>query len=382
MATAYWGWRSRHIKWISAAVHMSLPILITSWLLASPAIAQEPKTPMETTEMRDTATGKQMTAEQQMTLMRFTEIGLQWVAGKMRFDEVVQRLGKPEYQSEQFDIVKFAYYPGDVMAISFTFNKLHPVEGKPGIDTFGIRIKDDVHTDIPYERFDRLGLHRIVRGESIDGLRTEPADFFSPSGRADFTRTLPENYVTFNYRLLLPPDSLFDIYMGIDYLGEWRNPDNEPTFRNLHNAVDLRGLSIGRYYLPPEQLQRRQQAKRQKYGEMNLCTGMICPETGLWEGWSQNGPTGRFYLEAGRRFPDVRSCSRWQLECFSDYFTGRLRAVPAAVVVEAARNVYVNARPAATSTGTSLSDALAASSPTQSASEGSTIPYWSGGKKT
>ncbi|MFA8329952.1 hypothetical protein ACEPUE_32080, partial [Burkholderia ubonensis] len=119
-------------------------MLITSWLLASPAIAQEPNTPMETTEMRDTATGMQMTVEQQATLMRFTEIGLQWVAGKMRFDEVVQRLGKPEYQSEQFDIVKFAYYPGDVMAISFTFNKLHPVEGKPGIDTFGIRIKDDV----------------------------------------------------------------------------------------------------------------------------------------------------------------------------------------------------------------------------------------------
>ncbi|KVA16941.1 hypothetical protein WI42_17920 [Burkholderia ubonensis] len=65
--------------------------------------------------------------------------------------------------------------------------------------------------------------------------------------------------------------------MGIDYLGEWRNPDNEPTFHNLHNAVDLRGLSIGRYYLPPEQLQRRQQAKRQKYGEMNPCTGMVCP---------------------------------------------------------------------------------------------------------
>ncbi|KVP58841.1 hypothetical protein WL40_14580 [Burkholderia ubonensis] len=286
---------------------MSLPILITSWLLASPAIAQEPKTPMEATEMRKTATGMQMTAEQQATLMHFTEIGLQWVAGKMRFDEVIQRLGKPEYQSEQHDLIEFAYFPDKVMAISFTFNKLHPVEGKPGIDTFGIRIKDDVHTEIPYERFDRLGLHRIVRGESIDGLRTEPADFFSPSGRADVTRTLPENYVTFNYRLLLPPDSLFDIYMGIDYLGEWRNPDNEPTFRNLHNAVDLRGLSIGRYYLPPEQLQRRQQAKRQKYGEMNLYTGMICPETGLWEGWSQNGPTGQFYLEAGRRFPDVRT---------------------------------------------------------------------------
>lgn len=62
-------------------------------------------------------------------------------------------------------------------------------------------------------------------------------------------------------------------------------------------------------------------------------------------------------------------------------FAGRLRAVAAAVVVETTRDDYVNACPAGTSTGTSRSSALAASSPTQSASAGSTTPYWSGGKK-
>ncbi|OMG71148.1 hypothetical protein [Burkholderia ubonensis] len=263
--------------------------------------------PMEATEMRDTATGKQMTADQQAILMRFTEIGLQWVAGNMPFDKIVQRLGKPARQSDQSDIVEYSYYPDEVMAVYFTFTKLHPAGEKARISTFTIKVEDGVHTDIPYEHFDQIGLHRVVPGETIDGVLREASDFFSPSGRIDITRTMPENYVMFTYRLPLPSDSPFFVYVLPGYLGEWVNNSGEPTFSNLRRAVDLRNLTISRDYLTPEGFRQRQQAKRQKYGEMNLCTGMICPETGLWEGWSQNWPTGQFYLEAGRRFPDVRT---------------------------------------------------------------------------
>ncbi|MFA8392515.1 hypothetical protein ACEPUD_20640 [Burkholderia ubonensis] len=317
-----WGWRSKHIKWISAAAHMSLPMLITSWLFAWPAIAQEPKMPMEATEMRDTATGKQMTADQQVILMRFTEIGLQWVAGNMPFDKIVQRLGKPARQSDQSDIVEYSYYPDEVMAVYFTFAKLHPAGEKTRISTFTIKVEDGVHTDIPYEHFDQIGLHRVVPSETIDGVLRETSDFFSPSGRMDITQTMPENYVMFTYRLPLPSDSPFFVYVLPSYLGEWVNNSGEPTFSNLRRAVDLRNLTISRDYLTPEGFRQRQQAKRQKYGEMNLCTGMICPETGLWEGWSKNGPTGQFYLEAGRRFPDVRTIPA-QVHWYCEHVPGR-----------------------------------------------------------
>ncbi|KVA10626.1 hypothetical protein WI42_23405 [Burkholderia ubonensis] len=301
---------------------MSLPMLITSWLFAWPAIAQEPKMPMEATEMRDTATGKQMTADQQVILMRFTEIGLQWVAGNMPFDKIVQRLGKPARQSDQSDIVEYSYYPDEVMAVYFTFAKLHPAGEKTRISTFTIKVEDGVHTDIPYEHFDQIGLHRVVPGETIDGVLREASDFFSPSGRMDITRTMPDNYVMFTYRLALPSDSPFFVYVLPGYLGEWVNSSGEPTFNNLRRAVDLRNLTISRDYLTPEGFRQRQQAKRQKYGEMNLCTGMICPETGLWEGWSQNGPTGQFYLEAGRRFPDVRTIPA-QVHWYCEHVPGR-----------------------------------------------------------
>ncbi|WP_157379622.1 hypothetical protein [Burkholderia ubonensis] len=300
---------------------MSMPIQIAGWPLALPATAMAQTTPAGPSEMPKTIS-KQMTAEQQAILMHFTEIGLKWVAGQMSFEEVTRRLGKPEFHSEQIDIIEYAYFPEKVMSISFIFNKLRSTLGKPSIDTFSIEVRDDVRTNIPYERFDRLGLHKVVRGESIDGVRTETADFFYPTGIAQVYGIRPKNSVTFSYRLPLNPDSKFDVYAGFGYLGEWVSESGEWTLNNFRNAVDLRSLTIGRRYLTPEELRQRQQVKRQKYGEMNLCTGMICPETGLWEGWSKNGPTGQFYLEAGRRFPDVRTIPA-QVHWYCEHVPGR-----------------------------------------------------------
>ncbi|KVO80155.1 hypothetical protein WL61_17930 [Burkholderia ubonensis] len=250
---------------------------------------------------------KPMTAEQQAMLMHFTNIGLKWVAGQMSFEEVTRRLGRPEFRSEQIDIVEYVYFPEKVMSISFIFNRLRSTDGKPSIDTFSIQVRDDVRTNIPYERFDSLGLHRVVRGESIDGVRTEAADFFYPTGIAQVYGIRPKNSVTFSYRLPLNPDSKFDVYAGFGYLGEWVNESGEWTLNNFRNAVDLRSLNIGRHYLTPEELRQRQQAKRQKYGEMNLCTGMVCPETAIWQAWTSNGPTDAHVVFEGRPFPTARN---------------------------------------------------------------------------
>ncbi|WP_257010712.1 hypothetical protein [Burkholderia ubonensis] len=61
---------------------------------------------------------------------------------------------------------------------------------------------------------------------------------------------------------------------------------------------------------PEERRQRRleeRQAKRQKYGEMNLCTGMLCPETGLWQGYAHGSSSCQFVIRKGQRFPVVRT---------------------------------------------------------------------------
>ncbi|NIF51632.1 hypothetical protein [Burkholderia sp. Ax-1724] len=251
---------------------------------------------------------KPMSAREQEQLLRFTEIGLQWIAGQITFDDVTRHLGKPQYQSEQIDLVKYAYYQEGVMSIYFIYNKLKLVDGKPGIDSFSIKISDDIHTNIPYERFESLGLHRLVRGESIDGVRIEQGDFFVPVEVADASRFYPENFFGFNYRLPMPPDSLFDVYVGLGYLGEWRDQGGgEAKLSKVRKAVDLRNLGISRHYLTPEELEQRHLAKRQKYGMMDLRTGMVCPETGLWESWTQAGIVGKAVVRAGDRFkPHLR----------------------------------------------------------------------------
>ena len=258
--------------------------------------------------MQDTmTTDKQMTSEQQAQLLQFTKVGLQWVAGQISFDDVIKRLGKPQYQSEQADLIKYAYYPEDVMSVYFLFDKLHPVDGKPAINAFQVKVGDGVHTNIPYERFDSLGLQRLVRGESIDGVRVEQRDFFAPAGIADVSGFYPDNFFGFNFRLPLPPDSLFDVYAGFGYLGQWKDEHGIPDLSNVRQAVDLRNLGISRHYLTPEEQEQRRLAKRKKYGDMNLRTGMICPETGYWEAWTENGMTECYVWEKGYAFNQARS---------------------------------------------------------------------------
>ncbi|KVO23992.1 hypothetical protein WK05_13175 [Burkholderia ubonensis] len=290
--------------------------MLTSWLTVlagwSPACQAQPA-PSAGNEMQEKAPVRMMTVAQQAKLMQFVRVGLKWVAGQIPFDEVVRTFGQPKkYEAEGVRMIEYAYdFDDDTMSVTFSYDKLHPIDGKPSINTFGIKVGDgvggDVYTNIPYEAWDSLGLHRLARGELIDGVRTEMGDFFDPTGLRDISGWYPTNYVTFGYRLPMPLDSPFDVTAGFGYLGEWVSEKGGATLSNFRSAVNLRSIAIGRHYLTPEELRQRQLAKRQKYGEMNLCTGMICPETGLWEGWSQNGPTGQFYLEAGRRFPDVRT---------------------------------------------------------------------------
>lgn len=252
--------------------------------------------------------GKPMTDAQQAALMHFSEIGLKWVSGEVSFDEVVKIFGKPDYQTEDSNSIQYAFYPEKVMSVRFTLDKLNLIDGKPRIGAFTIKVNDGIHTDIPYDRFEKLGLRRVERGESIDGVRVEQGDFFYPAGVADVYGTHPRNYATFSYRLPLPVDSPFDVYAGFGYLGDWINEASRDwTVSNFRNAVDLRILNIARNYLTPAELQQREQAKRQKYGEMNLRTGMPCPETGVWQGFAENCTPDVTVVWKGRKFPSVRT---------------------------------------------------------------------------
>lgn len=248
---------------------------------------------------------RMMTAAEQATLMEFVRIGLKWIAGQMPFEEVVRTLGKPE-QFEQPDSIDYAYFSPE-MRVHFYLDKRHLIDGKPGIDGFKLEVKEGFYTNIPYETWDGLGLHRLKHGELIDGVRRETGDFFDPTGLRDVTGTDSESYVTFSYRLPLPPDSPFDAGAGFSYLGEWVSEKGGAILSNFRNAVNLRDLGIGRHYLTSEELQQRQQAKRQKYGEMNLRTGMPCPETGIWQGFAANCSPDVAVVWKGKQFPRVRT---------------------------------------------------------------------------
>ncbi|MEK6353252.1 MAG: hypothetical protein V4796_14340 [Burkholderia cenocepacia] len=79
--------------------------------------------------------------------------------------------------------------------------------------------------------------------------------------------------------------------------------------------VEVRISRAYQILTPEERKQRRleeQQAKRQKYGEMNLCTGMLCPETGIWQGYSKTSESHRLLIRKGQKFPDVRKLTPWE----------------------------------------------------------------------
>jgi hypothetical protein len=272
-----------------------------------PAAVLATSVQVESIDMQDAVAERQATPNQVAQLLRFAEIGLKWATGQITFDDITQRLGKPQYQSEQADLIKYVYYHEGVASISFVYNKLKLIDGKPGIDFFGLKVSGGVRTSIPYQRFESLGLHRLVRGESIDGVRIEEGTFFVPVGVADAARFYPENLFAFNYRSPMPPDSLFDVYASLGYLGEWKDESGGMAeLSRVEKAVDLRDIGISRHYLTPEELERRRLAKRQKYGMMDLRTGMVCPETGMWEGWTQAGLVGNALIHAGDKFGQIQ----------------------------------------------------------------------------
>jgi len=300
-----WGWRSKRIRQTSAVMLMSWLTALASW---SPACrAQE--TPKVGNEMQEKVQNRMMTEAQQAKLMQFVRVGLQWVAGQIQFDDVERTFGKPKkYEADGVRMIDYAYYvDDDVISVKFSYDKLSPIDGKPRLDGVELKVKEGVNTSIPYETWDSLGLVRAKRGALIDGVRTDQGDFFDATGLRDVTGWDPKNYVTFSYRLPMPPDSPFDVGAGFSYLGEWISEKGGSTFSNFGNAVNLRDLGIGRHYLTPAELRQREQAKRQKYGEMNLCTGMPCPETGVWQGFAENRTPDVTVVWQGRKFPSVRT---------------------------------------------------------------------------
>jgi hypothetical protein len=268
--------------------------------------------------MQDTLVMKQMTPAQQEQLIRIFGIGLRWASGEISFDDVVRNLGKPGYQSDVLGELKYAYYVDNIMSIYFMFDKSRLVDGKPTVDRLRIEVAENVQTNIPKESYeDRLKLHRRVVGQSIDGVRTETEPYFLPSG---IVAGDDPNRARFSYRQPMPPDSPYDVLIGVDYLGLFKH--DGPEFRSLQHPLNLRGIQINRVYLTPEQLEQRRLAKRQKYGMMNLRTGMLCPETGIWESWTETGPSDQIVVWAGQTFGRVFTIPR-RIQSWSPMVDGR-----------------------------------------------------------
>ncbi|MFM0050452.1 hypothetical protein [Caballeronia grimmiae] len=247
--------------------------------------------------------GQEMPVEQQAQLIRFAKVGLKWVSGEVSFDDVTKMLGQPK-AFEGANKTDFAYFPPG-MTVDFYVDKLHVIDGKPRIDFFRIQVDDNVRTNIPRETIqENLELRPVIKGESIDGVRTERRDFFVPEGRI-VIQPINRDAVGFNFRKTMPNDSLFDVTVGTGYVGEWIKEDAEPKLGNLRKASDLRDLYISRHYLTPEEIEERNFAKRKQYGYMKLRTGMLCPETGWWEGWAAEGQIDKQVVRQNTLFPQA-----------------------------------------------------------------------------
>ncbi|WP_143325654.1 hypothetical protein [Caballeronia sordidicola] len=242
---------------------------------------------------------KSMTPAQQQQMLAIAEVGLHWISGKINFDDVKRMYGEPK-QSWIDNEIGYAYYPGSFLAAEFYFDKNSLINGQPAVKRFVLTVNTYFEPHIRMSDYEaRLGLQRLVRGEKIDGLRVMERDFFNP-GRCV---NCDPNKVILGYRLPLPSDSLYDIYVDFDYLGK----DDAPHHTSLRDPENLRAIHFNRRYLTPEQLDDRRAARRHQYGMMDLRTGMLCPETAIWEGWTENGPTDATVVYAGRLFPTARN---------------------------------------------------------------------------
>jgi hypothetical protein len=131
----------------------------------------------------------------------------------------------------------------------------------------------------------------------IDGVRKEALAY---EARPILSTQDPDR-LRLNLRLPLSDDSPFDVRAILVYRA---NP-NEPGQSNLDNTTYLRSIEIWRDYLTPEELEERNFAKRKQYGYMNLRTGMLCPETGWWEGWAAEGQIDKQVVRQNTLFPQA-----------------------------------------------------------------------------
>ncbi|MEC5407510.1 hypothetical protein VOM14_18345 [Paraburkholderia sp. MPAMCS5] len=118
----------------------------------------------------------------------------------------------------------------------------------------------------------------------------------------------------------LPPAELLHTYRYRANAGEHgRFPVDvelfflDPAPNDSSRKTRLIKITIDRdypYLTPAMRKKKREeqnQKKRQTYGYMNLCTGTPCPETGVWEGWTDSGSTDVMEFARGQIFDAVRS---------------------------------------------------------------------------
>ncbi|MBN3819805.1 hypothetical protein G3N57_25800 [Paraburkholderia sp. Se-20369] len=107
----------------------------------------------------------------------------------------------------------------------------------------------------------------------------------------------------FRYRAKDVQGSQFPVNVNLGYAN--------PLDGSLPQMLAVVNISRAYEILTPEERKQRrlegQQAKRQKYGEMNLCTGMLCPETGIWQGYTQTSDSDQLLVTKGETFPEVRT---------------------------------------------------------------------------
>ncbi|GJH11831.1 hypothetical protein CBA19CS11_23355 [Caballeronia novacaledonica] len=194
---------------------------------------------------------KMASAEQQRKIFEWLKFGLDWASGRAGSEELIRTFGRPKLDNVLRKVRSLDYFP-DFASISLESN-IDDGSAK----AFTLTVSSELDTSIPKESYENLlGLHRVVRGELIDGQRTEESDFFNPNivpnGNPDV--------VTLIYRVPLPSESAFDVYVDIDYLG--KNEFDGPEFDSLKRTTNLRKITIHRFPLLLEELEQRNRAKQ------------------------------------------------------------------------------------------------------------------------
>jgi hypothetical protein len=215
------------------------------------------------------------------SILRISELGAEWVAGKITIDQLEGSLGTLDKLTVK-DTESY-FYNGSGFGAEFQLIKINEIKQTNMGRKFHLGLNEWKSISIPRETFEqRLGLVRSVPGELIDGVRKETQLYMR---RPIFDNQDPDE-IGLYLRLPMPNDSLFDVRASFEY----RAIPGQPVESNFDTTTNFRSLSIERWYLTPKALEEREHAKRVKYGAMDLRTGMICPETGWWQAWTDAGP--------------------------------------------------------------------------------------------